>query len=69
SVPVEKIDLLLKKKKITERFDTLLIYAPKAEKERLTEKTSDQQEVFFFGDAAAGSGRMHVIPDIQSILK
>ena len=69
SVPVDKIDLLLQKKKITERFDTLLIYAPRADEVCLTEKTGSQQEVFFFGDAAAGSGRMHVIPDIQSILK
>ena len=73
SVPLEKIDLLLKKKKITERFDTLLIYAPEAEKERLTEKTSDRQAVFCFGDdtkeiPGAGSG-VHAIPGIQSILK
>ena len=70
SVGVDKIDLLLKKKKITERFDTLLIYAPEADVACLTEKVGGSWEVFFFGDAApAQSRRMHVIPQIQSILK
>ncbi|MHC4386794.1 MAG: FHIPEP family type III secretion protein, partial [Planctomycetota bacterium] len=58
SIPVDKIDLLLKKKKITERFDTLLIYAPEADMVRLTEKAGSSREVLFFGDAAAAqSGR------------
>ena len=80
SVPMEKIELLLRKnKKMLSGFDTLLVYAPAAEQMRLSEgtETSAIGPILFFGDCtdekqrkmAASRNRIHLIPSIQSILK
>ncbi|MHC5120800.1 MAG: FHIPEP family type III secretion protein [Planctomycetota bacterium] len=80
SVPMEKIELLLRKnKKMLSGFDTLLVYAPAAEQMRLSEgtETSSIGPILFFGDStdekqrkmAASRNRTHLIPSIQSILK
>jgi len=68
SIPAEKIELLLQKKKLLDRFDTFLIYAPGAET-----KVNPNHDIFFFGDGTkemlASCNRVHRIPGIQSILK
>jgi len=78
-VGMEKIELLLQKKNILSAFDTLLIYAPGVEQMCFSGKaeTSSVRNILFFGEGtdakqkemAASCGRVHRIPDIQSILK
>ena len=70
SVDMGKIERLLQKKNLLSSFDTLLVYAPST-----NIKTNPNHDIFFFGDTtdtneiATAGNRVHLIPDIQSILK